>query len=77
MNKVIYYVGIVPEDTHLLMDFISLLNEQPNENLHIKIESEFDDPDGYYSYTIKGTFDSYQRFSKTGFIKSLEHFEED
>ena len=81
MKRIEYYVGILPEDKDTMMCAISSLNESENTNMHVEIVGEFDDPNGYYSYTIKGTWDSYRTFlndetHNPKFVKSLEHFEE-
>lgn len=81
MNRFNYYVGILPKDTETFMCAISTLNESDDVNLHVSIVGEFDDPNGYYSYTIKGTWESYRTFlneesHNPKFVKSLEHFEE-
>lgn len=66
-----FYVGILPEDRQKLLDFIEGLNS------NIKIKGEFDDPDGYYSFTLEGNVDVYGYFVGKDFVKSLENFWDD
>lgn len=66
-----FYVGVLPEDKQKLLDFIEGLKSD------IKIKSEFDDPDGYYSFTLEGSVDAYDYFVGKDFVKSLEHFWDD
>lgn len=77
--RIDYYIGIIPEDADRFKSFVEDLNSSLNDDLHIEIKSEYDDPYGYYTYVIKGTWSSYRAFlNKTNeFIKSVEHFEED
>jgi len=78
LNRIEFYVGIIPEDHQLFSSLLHTLNEDdvdPNYNAHIL--NEFDDPHGYYTYVIRGTFESYKCFIGQPFIKSLEHFEEE
>ena len=64
-----YFVGILPEDRQKLLDFI--------QDLDIKIKGEFDDPGGYYSFTLEGEMNTYDKFIGKDFVKSLEHFWDD
>lgn len=66
-----FYVGILPEDRQKLLDFIESLKSD------IKIKNEFDDPEGYYSFTLEGNVDVYDYFVGKDFVKSLEHFCDD
>jgi hypothetical protein len=66
-----FYVGILPEDRQKLLDFIEELKSD------IKIKGEFDDPHGYYSFTLEGSINTYDYFIGKDFIKSLEHFWDD
>jgi len=77
--KIEYYVGVLPEDIDTMNSFINELNSSIDEDFNVEVVGQFDDPNGYYSYTIKGTWKSYQAFlDKTdSFVKSVEHFEED
>lgn len=67
-NPVEYYVGVLPEDRQRLLDFIKELNAG------IVVKAEFDDPDGYYSFTLVGDVSTYDRFIGIDFVKSLENF---
>jgi hypothetical protein len=79
-TKFDFYVGIIPEDREKFMQLVNLLNEDSDQNFHIFLKNEFDDPDGYYTFAINGTWDSYKCFldeCKEGkFIKSLTHYED-
>jgi hypothetical protein len=66
-----FYVGVLPEDRQKLLDFIEELKSD------IKIKGEFDDPHGYYSFTLEGSINTYDYFIGKDFIKSLEHFWDD
>jgi hypothetical protein len=78
--RMVYYVGILPEDRGKLKATIEFLNENPNFRWQVKVLSEFDDPDGYYTFQIEGTGESYKHLlqlaTNEGFIKSLNHYEE-
>ena len=64
-----FFIGIIPEDKSKFLDFA--------EKTRLDIKNEYDDPDGYYTYIIEGTWDDYDLASKEKtFVKSLEHFEE-
>ena len=63
-----YYVGVLPEDKQKLLNFIKELNAG------IEVRGEFDDPDGYYSFTLVGDVSTYDMFMGVDFIKSLENF---
>ena len=75
-----YYVGILPEDREKLVAAIEFLNDNPNYRWQVKVLSEFDYPDGYYTFQMEGTPDSYRHFlrhaNEEGFVKSLNHYEE-
>lgn len=79
-NKIEYYVGILPENRSEFEDFFENLNSQGEWDLDCKIISEFDDPNGYYTFHISGRWPSYFEFSNNarsgGFVKSLYHYEE-
>ena len=65
-----FFVGILPESNFLAHAEKNLLD----------IKNEYDDPDGYYTYIIDGTFEDYKLLSSeanhNSFVRSLEHFEE-
>lgn len=68
-----FYVGILNEDDRKLDNFIKYLLA---ENIEIAIENHFDDPDGYYTYVMRGSWEAYTQFSKFNIVKSLSHYEE-
>ena len=64
-----FFVGVLPEDRVKIVDFII--------DIKASIKNEYDDPHGYYTYVIDGTWEQYQLLlDENTFIKSLEHFEE-
>jgi len=76
-KKILFYVGINPEDQIKLKDFIgNFMEDDVDEKFHINIVNEFDDPDGYYTYLLEGSWYSYKCFSGRDFVKSLNHYEE-
>ena len=81
MAKVEYYVGILPEDREKFEEYVEYLNDDAHCDWKFKIEilNEFDDPNGYYTFQIKGYWDSYNKFLGLApgcFVKSLTHYEE-
>jgi len=78
LRKIEFYVGILPEDHTKLMDLVHSLNESDaDQKYHADIVNDYPDPFGYHKYTIRGSWDCYRCFMGNGFVKSLEHFEED
>ena len=73
-----YYVGVLPEDKEAFLAIVKNLNESEDIRQHVEVKGEFDDPNGYYSYTVHGTWVSYDVFLQLAGnpIKSIEHFEE-
>lgn len=71
-------MGVLPEDKAKLLGIVKVLNESEDVRQHVTVKGEFDDPNGYYSYTITGTWVSYDVFLHLSGnpVKSLEHFEE-
>jgi hypothetical protein len=67
-----FFVGIIPEDKHKFL-------VHAEKNL-LDIKNEYDDPHGYYTYIIEGTWEDYRLLSleanHNSFVRSLEHFEE-
>ena len=76
MDRITFYVGILPEDTQVLLTYISSINEGVDEKHSAIVEGSFDDPGGYFEYTIKGKWDCYRRFMNKRFVKSLNHYQE-
>jgi hypothetical protein len=37
---------------------------------------EYDDPDGYYTFHLRGSWEAYKCFQNSLFVKSLQHDEE-
>jgi hypothetical protein len=80
MKKITYYIGILPTDSPRFWDFVHNLNEDSDASYHVTVKNEYDDPYGYYTYCLIGTWESYKCFldaADGSFIKSVEHFEED
>jgi hypothetical protein len=82
MAKVEYYVGILPEDFNKFEEYVEYLNDDAHCDWKFKVDvlNEFDDPDGYYTFQIRGYWDSYNKFleqsKNNGFVRSLTHYEE-
>jgi len=76
MNLIEYYIGIQPDDTQKLIEFMSILNSDIDTNLHVTVMYTYDDPIGYFTYCIKGTWESYKEFLNQYWLKSVNHFEE-
>jgi hypothetical protein len=77
LDPILFYVGIIPEDSPTFFNFIHSLNEDDvDQKFNSHILKEFDDLNGYYNYLIKGTWEAYKCFIGQAFVKSLEHFEE-
>jgi hypothetical protein len=76
MERITFYVGILPEDSQELLSFVSSLNEDADEKFSASIVGTFNDPHGYFEYVIKGTWDCYKCFMNRNFVKSLNHYEE-
>jgi hypothetical protein len=72
-----FFVGINPEDRCDLEDFIYYLNSLSDPINHVAVINEFDEPDGYYMYTIHGSWAAYNKLKSCTYVKSIEHFEED
>jgi len=75
-NKIHFYVGIIPSDEKDLKEFINSMDEDNDPNYFVEVIKEYDDPDGYYTYQLKGTWKAYECFLDKTFVKSLSHDEE-
>jgi len=80
-KKISFYVGIIPKDESKFKEFVHVMNEDSDENYSAFIQSEFNDPEGYYNYQIIGSWKAYECFlAETSipgsFVKSLVHYEE-
>ena len=75
-DRIDFYVGIIPRDKHKLDELIFTLNEDSDQKYFIENKNSFDDPDGYFTYILTGTWDAYKCFLNQPFIKSLNHYEE-
>jgi hypothetical protein len=69
-----FFVGILPEAKAELLKFIEEYNKKTS-NL-ITIGKDWNDPYGYYTYSLFGDWEAYEAFMGKSFVKSLEHFEE-
>ena len=68
-----FYVGILLEDDRRFDNFIKYLRSRGIEST---IVNHFDDADGYYTYVIRGTWETYKQFQELNIVKSLSHYEE-
>ena len=75
-NKVYFYVGIIPEAGVILKEFINNMIEDSDLKYFIEVINEYDDPEGYYTYQLRGTWEAYKCFLDRPFVKSLSHDEE-
>jgi hypothetical protein len=69
-----FFVGILPEDKSQLLNFVKEYNDKNSNSIIIK--GEWDDPYGYYTFSLDGDWDAYDAFMGKSFVRSLEHFEE-
>jgi len=77
MERITFYVGILPEDGQELLNFVSSLNDDDTDSkFNASISGTFDDPHGYFEYVIRGTWECYKCFLGKKFVKSLNHYEE-
>jgi hypothetical protein len=76
LNKIHFYAGIIPSDERILKEFINNLIEDSDQKYFVEIIKEYDDPDGYYTYQLRGSWDAYKCFLNRDFIKSLSHDED-
>ena len=76
MTYIEFYIGINPENTAEFMDIFDAINDVTESDMDLL--HEFDDPHGYYTYIIKGTWEQYELFlnHKDSIIKSVNHYEE-
>lgn len=74
-NKIYFYVGIIPSDEKNLREYISNMIEDSDQKYFVEIIKEYDDPNGYYTYQLRGTWEAYKCFLNVSFIKSLSHDE--
>ena len=49
--------------------------EDSDQKYFVEIIKEYDDPSGYYTYQLRGTWEAYKCFLNVSFIKSLSHDE--
>jgi hypothetical protein len=71
-----FYVGILPENRNDLLDLVGLLNEDSDKSFFVQKMREYDDPDGYYTFHLRGSWEAYKCFQNSLFVKSLQHDEE-
>jgi len=77
MKRVEFYVGVFNRDINEFKEFVNSINEIFPENDHIELKNEFDDPDGYYTFTCVGSWETYEVCRQWPRLKSIEHFEDD
>lgn len=75
-DKIYFYVGIIPEDGVILKEFVNNMIEDSDLKYFVEVINEYDDPDGYYTYQLRGTWEAYKCFLGRPFVKSLSHYEE-
>ena len=76
LNKIHFYAGIIPSDGKILKEFINNLIEDSDQKYFVEIIKEYDDPEGYYTYQLRGSWEAYKCFLNRPFIKSLSHDED-
>ena len=76
LNKIHFYVGIIPSEEKNLKEFINNLIEDSDQKYFVEIINEYDDPNGYYTYQLIGSWEAYKCFLNRPFIKSLSHDED-
>jgi len=76
LNKIHFYVGIIPSGEKNLKEFINNLIEDSDQKYFVEIINEYDDPNGYYTYQLRGSWEAYKCFLNRPFIKSLSHDED-
>jgi hypothetical protein len=73
--KITFYVGVNPEDRNQFMQLFNEINE--SALYRMTITGQYDNPRGYHTYSIRGSWSSYKKFlDGPSFIKSVEHFED-
>ncbi len=75
-NKIYFYVGIIPSDEKDLREFISNMIEDSDQKYFVEIINHYDDPDGYYTYQLRGSIEAYKCFIGRPFVRSLSHDQE-
>jgi hypothetical protein len=75
-DKIYFYVGIIPSDEKDLKEFINDMIEDSDLKYFVEVINEYDDPDGYYTYQLRGSWEAYKCFLGRPFVKSLSHDEE-
>ena len=76
LNKIHFYVGIIPSEEKNLKEFINNLIEDSDQKYFVEIINEYDNPNGYYTYQLRGSWEAYKCFLNRPFIKSLSHDED-
>ena len=76
LNNIHFYVGIIPSEEKNLKEFINNLIEDSDQKYFVEIINEYDDPNGYYTYQLRGSWEAYKCFLNRPFIKSLSHDED-
>ena len=57
-----FYAGIDPVNESDFKDILSTMNGCNDNRYHVDIVGEYDDPDGYYTYMLRGGSESYNYF---------------
>ena len=69
-DSIEFFVGILVEDDRKLDNFIKYLR---GSGIPSVIIDHYDDPEGYYTYVMHGTWETYKQFQDFNIVKSLTH----
>lgn len=77
MTRFEFYVGVLPQDVQEFKMYVHEINGTLPEADRVSVGNSFDEHDGYYTFCCAGTWSTFNAFTETDFVKSLEHFQED
>jgi AAA+ ATPase superfamily predicted ATPase len=75
-DKIYFYVGIIQSDKMDLNEFINNMIEDSDQKYFVEVMKEYKDPQGYYTYQLRGSWEAYKCFMNRPFVKSLTHDED-
>lgn len=75
-NKIYFYVGIIPSDENDLKEFINNMIEDSDQKYFVEVIRHYDDPKGYLTYQLRGSWEAYKCFMGRPFVRSLSHDED-
>jgi AAA+ ATPase superfamily predicted ATPase len=75
-DKIYFYVGIIQSDKMDLNEFINNMIEDSDQKYFVEVMKEYEDPQGYYTYQLRGSWEAYKCFMNRPFVKSLTHDED-